>query len=272
MPPASDLTFVIPVKNEEVNLPGCLECLKPYPHVVIVDSQSTDAMREIAAAYGREVIDFKWNGQYPKKRNWLLENYAFKTRWAMFIDADERVTDEWITELSEVLKLAEGNGTDAFICYYDNLFMGRMLRHGDVRHKTAILRVGHGAYERVEESSWSNLDMEIHERLVVKGKIGVIKARLRHYDRRPLENYLEKHEEYARWEANRYRALMPAHWAQLTPRQVLKYRHIRKWWFSIGYFVSSYFLHFGFLDGLPGFWFAWYKRRYFANIRRKLRA
>lgn len=272
VPPASDLTFVIPVKNEEINLPGCLECLKPYPHVIVVDSQSTDATRQIAASFGREVVDFKWNGRYPKKRNWLLENYKFKTNWAMFIDADERVTDEWITELSEVLKLADDNGTDAFICYYDNLFMGRMLRHGDVMHKTAILRVGRGAYERVEEANWSNLDMEIHEQLVVAGRTDVIRARLKHYDRRPLQNYLDKHEQYAKWEANRYRALTPADWEKLTRRQVLKYRYIRRWWFSVGYFLSSYFLRFGFLDGIPGFWFAWYKMRYFANIRRKLRA
>ena len=272
-PPASDITFVIPVRNEEVNLPGCLECLRPYPHVVVVDSHSTDgtkAVFERERQDGWEFVEFTWNGRYPKKRNWLLENYRFKTQWVMFLDADERVTEEWIAELSEVVKLAESRTVDAYVCYYDNLFMGRMLRHGDVMHKTAILRVGRGAYERVEEESWSKLDMEIHEQLVVEGETGVIRARLRHFDRRPLENYLEKHEEYAKWEANRYRALTPERWQQLTRRQRLKYSYVRKWWFAPGYFLVSYVFRFGFLDGLAGFWFAWYKMRYFMNVRRKI--
>lgn len=284
-PPGSDITFVIPVKNEEINLPSCLECLAPYPHVVIVDSGSTDKTREIFERRragsedhaGWEWVDFKWDGKYPKKRNWLLQNYKFKTKWVMFIDADERASEDWVAEVSERLRIADSEGDDpsvrrdAFICYYDNLFMGRMLKRGDVMHKTAILRVGHGCYEKVqEEDSWSKLDMEIHEQLVVDGQIGVIAPRLKHYDRRPLENYLAKHEEYAKWEANRYRALTPEHWKLLTRRQVMKYRHVLKWWFALGYFFVSYFGRKGFLDGRAGFWFAWYKMKYFTNIRRKI--
>ena len=275
------MTFVIPVKNEEINLPGCLESLKNLPYVVIVDSGSTDRTKEIAAAYGREVVDFRWDGRYPKKRNWFLEHYAFRTPWVMFIDADERITDEWLKEVGEkvaklqgckVAEVAEvGKRVDAYVCYYDNLFMGKMLKHGDVMHKTAILRVGKGCYEQVkEEESWSKLDMEIHEQLVVEGGTGVIRSRLKHYDQRPLENYLEKHEEYAKWEANRYRALTPAHWRQLTRRQRMKYRYVRRWWFAPGYFLVSYVLKGGFLDGVAGFWFAWYKMRYFGKVREKL--
>ena len=32
------LTIVVPVKNEERNLPGCLENVKAFKHVVVVDS------------------------------------------------------------------------------------------------------------------------------------------------------------------------------------------------------------------------------------------
>ena len=87
------LTIVIPVKNEEKNLPGCLENIKTFGNVVIVDSGSTDRTLEIAAEFGREVVQFKWDGQFPKKRNWVLRNYEFKTSWVMFLDADERITE-----------------------------------------------------------------------------------------------------------------------------------------------------------------------------------
>ena len=97
------LTIAIPVKNEEKNLSLCLENIKDFENVVIVDSGSTDATLKIAAEYGREVVQFEWDGQFPKKRNWLLRNYKFKTPWVMFLDADERMTAAFVKELEEFL-------------------------------------------------------------------------------------------------------------------------------------------------------------------------
>ena len=111
---------------------------------------------EIAADFGREVVRFKWNGVFPKKRNWVLRNYKFNTPWVMFLDADERMTPDFLAELERTLPTTKCN---AFVCYYDNWFMGRILRHGDVMRKTSILRLGTGEYEKIDEHSWSNLDM-----------------------------------------------------------------------------------------------------------------
>ena len=135
------ITIVVPVKNEERNLPECLENVKAFEYVVLVDSGSSDRTLEIAVEYGREVVHFRWNGEFPKKRNWVLRNYKFKTPWVMFLDADERITPVFCKELEYVLPRTKSN---AFICFYDNWFMGQMLRHGDVMHKTAILRLGAG--------------------------------------------------------------------------------------------------------------------------------
>ena len=66
------LTIIVPVKNEEKNLRECLENVKTIRYVVVVDSNSTDRTQEIAAEFGREVVQFKWNGKFPKKRNWVL--------------------------------------------------------------------------------------------------------------------------------------------------------------------------------------------------------
>lgn len=260
------LTIIVPVKNEEENLPECLENVKAFRNVVVVDSGSIDKTLEIAAEYGREIVQFKWDGRFPKKRNWILRNYGFKTPWVMFLDADERITQEFREELERVLPSATCN---AFICFYDNWFMGRMLRHGDVMRKTAILRLGTGEYEKIEEHGWSGLDMEIHEHLQVQGEIGVIKARLEHHDKRSLESYYKKHEEYANWEANRYKALQ-GDFSKLTKRQRIKYGLILKWWFGFAYFCVCYFLKGGILDGKAGYVFAKGKWKYFVNIRRKI--
>ena len=260
------LTIVVPVKNEERNLPGCLENVKAFRHVVVVDSGSTDRTLEIAAEFGREVVQFKWSGEFPKKRNWVLRNYKFQTPWVMFLDADERLTPGYCDELGRVLR---GTKCNAFICFYDNWFMDRMLRHGDAMRKTAILRLGAGEYEKIDEHGWSNLDMEIHEHLQVTGEIGVIKARLEHHDKRSLDSFYKKHEEYANWEANRYRALK-GDFSKLTELQQTKYRLIQKWWFGFAYFCACYFFKLGILDGKPGYTFARGKWKYFANIRKKI--
>ena len=260
------LTIVVPVKNEERNLPVCLENVKTFSHVVVVDSGSTDRTPEIAADFGREVVRFKWNGVFPKKRNWVLRNYKFNTPWVMFLDADERMTPDFLAELERTLPTTKCN---AFVCYYDNWFMGRILRHGDVMRKTSILRLGTGEYEKIDEHSWSNLDMEIHEHLQVEGRVGVIAAHMEHHDRRSLESYYTKHEEYADWEANRYMAL-GGDFSRLTRRQRIKYRLVRRPWFGFAYFCACYFLKGGFLDGRPGYVFARGKWKYFSSIRARI--
>ena len=182
------------------------------------------------------------------------------------MDADERMTDAWRQEAERVLSTTS---CDALICFYDNWFMGRMLRHGDVMRKTAVLRVGAGAYERIDEHEWSNLDMEIHEHLQVDGAVGGIKARLEHHDKRSLASYYAKHEEYAKWECNRFLALRHG-CGKLTRRQKIKYGLISRWWFGLAYFLVCYFFKCGFLDGRAGFVFARGKMKYFQNIHQKI--
>lgn len=276
------LTVVVPVKNEETNLPGCLENIRAFEHIVVVDSGSTDGTRALVDAEnvqrisaGQKTIvwlDFKWNGQFPKKRNWVLRNHRFETSWVLFLDADERVPQAVCDELTEVLPTSTH---DVYWLFFDNWFMGRMLKHGDVMRKTALLRIGAGEYERIEEDSWSHLDMEILEQLIVKGTAGTISARMEHHDRRSLENYYRKHEANADWESNRYRALIGKYGAiekvpNLSPRQRTKYGNITKWWLAPAYFIVSYILKRGFLDGYPGYVFARGKMRYFTSIRRKI--
>lgn len=271
------LTVVVPTKNEEKNLPVCLENVRELAHVVIVDSASVDATVKIATDRGREVVGFTWNGRFPKKRNWLLRNYSFKTPWVMFLDADERMTEAFKEELTTFLASKESERCDVIRCFYDNWFMGRMLRHGDVMQKTAVLRVGAAEYERIEEDHWSDLDMEIHEHIIPRreGAEHTIATRLEHHDKRSLESYFRKHEEYAKWEANRYRMLIEkygtiANVPDLTARQRQKYANITKWWLAPAYFIVSYILKRGFLDGKAGFVFACDKMRYFWKIRKLL--
>lgn len=259
------VSIIVPVKNEAVNLANCLESVKEFDDVVVVDSGSTDATGEIAKKFERPVVDFKWDGKFPKKRNWALQNLNLKHPWVLFLDADERMTPAVLDELTHTLPATAHNG---FWIGYRNWFLGRLLKHGDPMRKLALMRVGCGAYERIMEDAWSALDMEIHEQLCIDGSVGVINAKLEHHDRKDLAAYYSRHNEYSTWEAKRYLALKDR--TQLTHRQRIKYRMLTWPFFPVMYFMVSYFFKLGFLDGRAGLYFALGKLFYFYQIQAKI--
>ena len=116
--------------------------------------------------------------------------------------------------------------------------------------------------------------MEVHEHPVLNGSVGKLHSRIEHNDFRSLEHYIKKHDEYAGWEANRFCWLQTAgreEWERLTPRQRFKYRTLDKPGLGLFYFLVSYVLKSGFMDGRAGFHLACHKARYFRNIRRKIK-
>jgi glycosyltransferase involved in cell wall biosynthesis len=268
---SSDLpvTVVIPVKNEERNLPRCLAALRDFRHVIIVDSGSADQTREIASRAGAQLIDFSWDGKFPKKRNWVLMNHQFSTPWVLFIDADEHVTGGFVEELRRVLPDSK---VDGFWLNYTNYFLDRELKYGIPQRKLALFRVGAGLYERIDESRWSHLDMEVHEHPILLGDLGEIRARIEHRDFRGLEHFITRHNAYSSWEAHRFLQLRSQASARvgLTSRQITKYRHLSKWWYAPAYFLFSYFLRLGFRDGRPGLVYNLFKMFYFVEVREKI--
>ena len=75
------------------------------------------------------------------------------------------------------------------------------------------------------------------------------------------------------WEARRYAALYesPEIGRYFTGRQRFKYRHLAAWWYPALYFVFTYLVRRGFLDGAAGFHYAAYKAWYFQTIRLLIR-
>lgn len=269
--PKLPITVAIPVKNEEINLPGCLARLGRFEQVVVIDSSSTDRTRQIAEDAGATYFNFAWDGHYPKKRNWFLLNHAPATPWVLFLDADEFLTEAFIAELESAIAV---DGIDGYWLGYTNFFQHRALRHGVPQRKLALFRVGKALYERIEEADWSTLDMEIHEHAIVAGPVGRIKARIDHHDDRGVIKLIDRHRNYALWEARRTLALYngpPAAWDKLTDRQRTKYRNLGKWWYAWAYFIWDYIVQMGFLDGHQGFSYAFYKVWYFKTIRLLIR-
>ena len=269
---ALPITVIVPTRNEESNLDACLSRLGAFAEVWVVDSRSTDGTRVIADRRGARWIDFDWSGEYPKKRNWVLINHPPTTPWVLFLDADERVTDDFVAAARAALSRAEAS-TAGFWLRYDNHFMGRVLRHCVPQRKLALLRVGAGFYERIDDRRWSNLDMEVHEHPVLEGKVAEIAAPITHLDYRGIEHFIARHDAYSSWEAKRHADLQArgdAAWSALTSRQRIKYRNLARWWYAPSYFVGTYLIRLGFLDGAAGFHYAVLKMIYFYQIRLKI--
>ncbi|GAB4016669.1 glycosyltransferase family 2 protein [Spirosoma migulaei] len=268
-----DLTIAIPVRNEEQNLPKCLASIGKglARHIVIIDSGSTDQTVEIAKAHGVEVINFIWNGKFPKKRNWYLRNYTPITKWVMFLDADEFLTEEFKSDLHKSLQ--KDDDIVGYWLRYTIYFLGKQNKGGYFLHKLALFQVGKGEYERIDEDQWSKLDMEIHEHPVLNGKIGTIRNKIDHQDLRGVSYYVTKHNEYSSWEAARYLKITQdteakRHWSWM---QKVKYGLMQTPLLGPVYFLGSFLLMGGFKDGTRGFAFAILKMAYFTQTYLKIR-
>lgn len=270
-----NVTVVIPVKNEASNLVRCIELAKALGPVLVVDSDSTDETQVVSETHGAKVLQFKWNGQFPKKRNWTLRHYTFETDWVLFLDADEFISKAFVEELRAAIENTPHVG---FWLNYENYFMGHKLKGGDLFRKLALFRIDAGEYEKIDEDNWSHLDMEVHEHPVLSGSAGEIVTAIEHNDFRGLKHYIAKHNEYSSWEAARYIRLKgrsdsdqsTEEWQKLTDRQRKKYGNLSKWWFAPAYFITSFFVKGGYKDGAHGLHFSLLKCIYFYQVRIKI--
>lgn len=267
-----NLTIVIPVRNEEKNLQQCLSAIGNdfAKKIIIIDSSSTDKTCEIALKNSVEVIQFNWNGYFPKKRNWFLRTHPPSTQWVLFIDADEYITESFKTELRKTLPKNDKVG---YWLNYTIYFLGKKLIGGYPLKKLALFKVGAGEYEMIAENQWSTLDMEVHEHPILNGEIGTISSKIDHQDFRGISHYLAKHNEYSSWEVGRYLKTVnkPDLHNSWTFKQRIKYKLMRSPLIGPMFFFGSFIFMGGFRDGGRGLAFAIFKMSYFTEVYCKIK-
>lgn len=272
------ISVVIPVREDDANLSACLQSVARYAEVIVVDSGHHESTERLACAAGAVYRAFTFTPPYPKKRNWLLDNHPPQHDWVLFLDADERITPEFTAALEARLKelCIEEHPPVGFWLNYQNYFMGRALKYGLGQRKLALINQHAGRYERIDDPGWTMLDMEIHEHPVLQGRVDELRPLIDHRDFRPVASFVDKHLEYARWEAGRVQQLLSstgesrdadgAKRQQLSFRQRVKYRLITFAVFPFVYFLYVYIFRLGFLDGKAGLNYAMLKANYFATI------
>lgn len=246
------VSALVPTLDEELNLPECLASLSWVDEVFVVDSFSHDRTVVIARAQGAHVVQHAFES-YSRQKNWALDALPFRNDWVLIVDADERVTPELRCEIERVLGGPDGDG------YYVNrrfIFLGTWIRHAGWYPSWNLRLFRHrlGRYD----------DREVHEHVVLQGRVGYLRSDLLHQDRRGLEAFVARHNRYstleaaARLKAERDspdRAHLPLS-LMASPVQRKRFLRERVWPYipakPLMLFVYMYVLRRGFLDGRAG--------------------
>ncbi len=268
---AIPISVVIATHNEEYNLPRCLDALQKFDEVIIFDSNLSDKTVEIAREYGARVEIFEWNGAYPKKRQYFLDNIQTKHDYIFFVDADEMITANVLKEIRQL----DFSCTGYFVKGQYN-WRGKVLRYGLKNNKLALFDRRKIMFPVIDDVGVFCMgEMEGHYQPVLRQeyqreKIGALNNSLVHFAYEDQGKWIERHQRYAAWEAGMIKAnAYPKEDHKL--REALKYvfRHIPYRGFIA--FVHSYILKFGFLDGRAGWQFARSRYQYYQMVANALK-
>src|SRR5271170_7007095 len=195
------LSVLIPIRNEAANLARCLDSITWADEIFVVDSQSTDGSIDLARSYGARVIQFEFNGTWPKKKNWALENLPFRHDWVFLLDADEAAPPSAAEEFRAIVTDPDHPRAG----YWINrrlMFMGKWLRHAYYPNwNMRLFRHRLGRYEKLTDVDTASGDNEVHEHVVVNGKTGRLQCEMDHYAFPSVDIFIEKHNRYSNWEA-----------------------------------------------------------------------
>lgn len=171
------VTVVVITKNEEDNIRECLESVRWANEIIIVDDESTDRTRDIAAEYTDRIFMRKMENE-GVHRNWAYAQAA--NDWVLSLDADERVAENLATEIDGLLKSSPDY--KAYTIPRMNHIGDYWLRHGGEypAAQTKLFLKEEFKYEEVE----------VHPRAFLDGDCGHLKGDIIHYSHRDIEDYV----------------------------------------------------------------------------------
>jgi glycosyltransferase involved in cell wall biosynthesis len=255
------VSVVVLTKNEERDLPGCLDSLDWCGDIHVVDSGSSDRTLEVAGAKRVKISKNPFQS-FAQQRNWAIDHCVFQHEWILFLDADERSTPEFAKAVLSAVESAGGE-VAGFYCCWKMMLGNRWLKRSDNfpkwqfrlfrKGRARFIDVGHGQKEGV-----------------VQGGIEYLKEPYIHHGfSRGWDHWMRKHLGYARQEALE-RLGSPLNWKNFfSPHASKRNPEIKKLvggipcWPQLR-FIYSYLVKGGFLEGKEGLEYCrkvcWYEK------------
>jgi len=255
------VSVIVLTKNEERDLPGCLESLDWCGDIHVVDSGSSDRTLEIAGAKGVKILKNPFQS-FAQQRNWAIDHCFLENEWILFLDADERSTPGFANAVRSAVESAESE-VAGFYCCWKMMLGNRWLKRSDNfpkwqfrlfrKGRARFIDVGHGQKEgRVD------------------GIIEYLKEPYIHYGfARGWEHWSRKHLGYAQQEALQrhgrllnWKGFFSTHASKRNP-EIKKFVGKIPLWPQLRFFYS-YCIKGGFLEGKEGLEYClkilWYER------------
>ena len=183
------ISILILTKNEQQDLPGCLETVSWSDDIHVYDSISDDKTVEIAEAAGATVTRRPFDN-WASHQNWGLSNISFKHEWVFYIDADERMSPELRDAMLNAVKEPAKN--IAFRVQRRDFFLGTWLKH--VQASAFYIRLF-----RPENIRYERL---VNPITIPDGPVGEVSGYLNHYPfSKGISHWFERHNSYSTFEA-----------------------------------------------------------------------
>lgn len=260
----ADITAIILTKNEEKNLPDCLESIRGFcRRAVVVDCGSTDRTVEIAREMGADVYFHEFE-YYARQFNWAIDNCGIDTKWTLRLDADERMTQDVISECLRHINEGRVNGVAMEATYY---FLDRPINHGlHKKRKLMLFKTGIGRIEDRRRDAHTEL---------TSGESVLIKSRFIHRDFKDINSYINRYNWYATREMMDYISYIQGARAEISSDESIKKTRKKK--FGLYYrapmfirarlwFIYNYVFRLGFLDGREGYIYHYLECQWYRSL------
>lgn len=154
----SEISLCMIVKNEELVLERCLNCVKNIAdEIIIVDTGSTDKTKEIAYKYTSKVYDFEWVDDFSKARNFSFSK-ATKD-YIMWLDADDVIDEQNIKKIIDLKNNIDPN-VDIYMFIYNYSF--------DSNNNPKVIQKRARLLKKSKNYTWIS---PIHEIIIPSGNI-----------------------------------------------------------------------------------------------------
>lgn len=179
------ITTIIITKNEEKNIEECIKSVRFSNQIIVVDNKSRDRTVEIAKDLGAEIISQEFS-DFSKQREAGIN--AVKSDWILYLDADERVSEELKGEIEKTTQ--DKDAKDVYKIKRKNFYFGD--------HEWYFYAKLERLFKKDALKGWFG---EIHESPAYKGLVGELNGFINHYTHSDLTSMLDKTIEWSDTEA-----------------------------------------------------------------------